>query len=252
MGLKKLVAGNWKMHGLSNDLDEVKAIATAAAVYPAVDVALCVPAILVERAARAVPGFAIGGQDVHHAEKGAHTGCTSALMLLDAGASLTIVGHSERREAQRESDSEVKAKAEAALSVGLGVILCVGESLEVRDGGGAIAAVMQQLDGSLPDDMDGEAELAVAYEPIWAIGTGKIPTESEISEMHAAIRARLRERYGDAGSGIRILYGGSVKSSNAAEIFAIRDVDGALVGGASLKNHDFVPIVAAAAAVSGK
>jgi len=252
MGLKKLVAGNWKMHGLSNDLDEVKAIATAAAVYPAVDVALCVPAILVERAARAVPGFAIGGQDVHHAEKGAHTGCTSALMLLDAGASLTIVGHSERREAQRESDSEVKAKAEAALSVGLGVILCVGESLEVRDGGGAIAAVMQQLDGSLPDDIDGEAELAVAYEPIWAIGTGKIPTDNEISEMHAAIRARLRERYGDAGSGIRILYGGSVKSSNAAEIFAIRDVDGALVGGASLKNQDFVPIVAAAAAVSGK
>jgi triosephosphate isomerase len=252
MGLKKLVAGNWKMHGLSNDLDEVKAIATAAAVYPSVDVALCVPAILVERAARAVPGFAIGGQDVHHAEKGAHTGCTSALMLLDAGASLTIVGHSERREAQRESDSEVKTKAEAALSVGLGVILCVGESLEVRDGGGAIAAVMQQLDGSLPDDIDGEAELAVAYEPIWAIGTGKIPTDSEISEMHAAIRARLRERYGDAGSGIRILYGGSVKSSNAAEIFAIRDVDGALVGGASLKNQDFVPIVAAAAAVSGK
>jgi triosephosphate isomerase len=252
MGLKKLVAGNWKMHGLSNDLDEVKAIATAAAVYPAVDVALCVPAILVERAARAVPGFAIGGQDVHHAEKGAHTGCTSALMLLDAGATLTIVGHSERREAQRESDSEVKAKAEAALSVGLGVILCVGESLEVRDGGGAIAAVMQQLDGSLPNDIDGEAELAVAYEPIWAIGTGKIPTDSEISEMHAAIRARLRERYGDAGSGIRILYGGSVKSSNAAEIFAIRDVDGALVGGASLKNQDFVPIVAAAAAVSGK
>ena len=252
MGLKKLVAGNWKMHGLSNDLDEVKAIATAAAVYPAVDVALCVPAILVERAARAVPGFAIGGQDVHHAEKGAHTGCTSALMLLDAGASLTIVGHSERREAQRESDSEVRAKADAALSVGLGVILCVGESLEVRDGGGAIAAVMQQLDGSLPDDIDGEAELALAYEPIWAIGTGKIPTESEISEMHAAIRARLRERYGDAGSGIRILYGGSVKSSNAAEIFAIRDVDGALVGGASLKNQDFVPIVAAAAAVSGK
>jgi len=252
MALRKLVAGNWKMHGLSSDLEEIRAIAAAAQGYSGVDVALCVPSILIERAARAVPGFPIGGQDVHQAEKGAHTGCTSALMLLDAGASLTIVGHSERREAQRESDSEVKAKAEAALSVGLGVILCVGESLEVRDGGGAIAAVMQQLDGSLPDDMDGEAELAVAYEPIWAIGTGKIPTESEISEMHAAIRARLRERYGDAGSGIRILYGGSVKSSNAAEIFAIRDVDGALVGGASLKNQDFVPIVAAAAAVSGK
>lgn len=252
MRLKKLVAGNWKMHGLSNDLDEVKAIATAAAVYPAVDVALCVPAVLVERAARAVPGFAIGGQDVHHAEKGAHTGCTSALMLRDAGASLTIVGHSERREAQRESDSEVKAKAEAALSAGLGVILCVGESLELRDSGRAVSTVMAQLDGSLPVDINREAELAIAYEPIWAIGTGMIPTDGEIGEMHAAIRARLRERYGDPGVGIRILYGGSVKASNADEIFAIRDVDGALVGGASLKNQDFVPIVAAAAAASGE
>ena len=252
MRLKKLVAGNWKMHGLSNDLDEVKAIATAAAVYPAVDVALCVPAVLVERAARAVPGFAIGGQDVHHAEKGAHTGCTSALMLRDAGASLTIVGHSERREAQRESDSEVKAKAEAALSAGLGVILCVGETLELRDSGRAVSTVMAQLDGSLPVDINREAELAIAYEPIWAIGTGMIPTDGEIGEMHAAIRARLRERYGDPGVGIRILYGGSVKASNADEIFAIRDVDGALVGGASLKNQDFVPIVAAAAAASGE
>ena len=250
MRLKKLVAGNWKMHGLSNDLDEVKAIATAAAVYPAVDVALCVPAVLVERAARAVPGFAIGGQDVHHAEKGAHTGCTSALMLRDAGASLTIVGHSERREAQRESDSEVKA--EAALSAGLGVILCVGETLELRDSGRAVSTVMAQLDGSLPVDINREAELAIAYEPIWAIGTGMIPTDGEIGEMHAAIRARLRERYGDPGVGIRILYGGSVKASNADEIFAIRDVDGALVGGASLKNQDFVPIVAAAAAASGE
>ena len=252
MRLKKLVAGNWKMHGLSNDLDEVKAIATAAAAYPAVDVALCVPAVLVERAARAVPGFAIGGQDVHHAEKGAHTGCTSALMLRDAGASLTIVGHSERREAQRESDSEVKAKAEAALSAGLGVILCVGESLELRDSGRAVSTVMAQLDGSLPVDINREAELAIAYEPIWAIGTGMIPTDGEIGEMHAAIRARLRERYGGPGAGIRILYGGSVKASNADEIFAIRDVDGALVGGASLKNQDFVPIVAAAAAASGE
>ena len=252
MGLKKLVAGNWIMHGLSIDLVEVKAIATAAAVYPAVDVALCVPAILVERAARAVPGFAIGGQDVHHAEKGAHTGCTSALMLRDAGASLTIVGHSERREAQRESDSEVKAKAEAALSAGLGVILCVGESLELRDSGRAVSTVMAQLDGSLPVDINREAELAIAYEPIWAIGTGMIPTDGEIGEMHAAIRARLRERYGEPGAGIRILYGGSVKASNADEIFAIRDVDGALVGGASLKNQDFVPIVAAAAAASGE
>ena len=250
MGLKKLVAGNWKMHGLSNNLDEVKAIAAAAALYPTVDVALCVPAVLIDRAARAVPGFTIGGQDVHYAEKGAHTGCTSPLMLLDAGASLTIVGHSERRDSQRESDAEVKAKADAALSAGLAVILCVGESLEVRDGGGALAAVMRQLDGSLPDSVAAEVELAIAYEPIWAIGTGKIPSIDEIAQMHAAIRTKLLERYGDAGAHVRILYGGSVKSTNAREIFTIPNVDGALVGGASLKNQDFVPIVAAAASAS--
>jgi triosephosphate isomerase len=253
MRLKKLVAGNWKMHGLSSDLDEVRAIAAAAARdYPGVDVALCVPAILVERAARAVPGFAIGGQDVHHADKGAHTGCTSALMLVDAGARLTIVGHSERRDAQRESDEEVMAKAEAALSVGLNVILCVGETIEVRERGGAVATVSAQLDGSLPGSLEGEAELAIAYEPIWAIGTGKVPTTPEIAEMHAAIRGKLRERYGTEGGQVRILYGGSVKASNAGEIFAIPDVDGALVGGASLKAADFIPIVAAAAtAVEG-
>jgi triosephosphate isomerase len=251
MGLRKLVAGNWKMHGLSSDLDEIRAIAAASSRYPGVDVALCVPAILIERAARAVPGFAIGGQDVHEADKGAHTGCTSALMLLDAGASLAIVGHSERRDAQRESDDEVKAKAEAALAVGLGVILCVGESLEVRESGAAVGTVATQLDRSLPASLNQEAELAIAYEPIWAIGTGKIPAMDEIAEMHASIRARLVERYGDDGAGVRILYGGSVKASNATEIFAIADVDGALVGGASLKAADFLPIVAAAAAVEG-
>jgi triosephosphate isomerase (TIM) len=247
--LRKLVAGNWKMHGLSSDLEEVRGIAVAGRDYPSVDIALCVPAILIERAARAVPGFAIGGQDVHHAEKGAHTGCTSALMLLDAGASLTIVGHSERREGQRESDDEVKAKAEAALAVGLAVILCVGESLETRESGRAVETVLAQLDGSLPgrDKGDGEAELAIAYEPIWAIGTGKVPTSPEIAEMHAAIRAKLGERYGSAGAQLRILYGGSVKGSNAAEIFSLANVDGALVGGASLKTADFLPIVAAAA-----
>lgn len=245
MGLRKLVAGNWKMYGLSSDLVQVKTIAAQARDYPEVDVALCMPAILIERAVRAVPGFAIGGQDVHHVEKGAHTGCTSALMLLDAGAVLTIVGHSERREAQRESDAEVKAKAEAALSVGLSVILCVGESLEVRERGGAILTVMAQLDGSLPSSLEGEAELAIAYEPIWAIGTGKIPTVQEIGEMHSAIRARLGERFGAAGAHVRILYGGSVKPSNAAEIFGIADVDGALVGGASLVAADFWAIVEA-------
>jgi len=247
MALNKLVAGNWKMHGLSADLAEIKAIADASRQYPSVDVALCVPAILIERASRAVPGFAIGGQDVHEAEKGAHTGCTSAEMLLDAGASLTIVGHSERRDAQRESDAEVKAKAAAGLSRGLAVILCVGESLDVREAGDAIATVTAQLDGSLPDDV-GAATLAIAYEPIWAIGTGKVPTTDEIGEMHAAIRAKLGERYGKAGSAVRILYGGSVKASNAQDIFGVPDVDGALVGGASLKATDFMPIVAAAAA----
>jgi triosephosphate isomerase len=248
MALKKLVAGNWKMHGLSADLDDVRAIASQSAAYSDVDVALCVPAILVDRAASAVPGFTIGGQDVHHAEKGAHTGCTSALMLLDAGASLTIVGHSERRDAQRESDDEVKAKAEAALAVGLSVILCVGEALEVRERGDAVETVVQQLGGSLPGSMDGEAELAIAYEPIWAIGTGKIPTIQEIGEMHAALRNQLVNRYGVPGEQVRILYGGSVKASNAQEIFGIADVDGALVGGASLKAADFIPIVAAASA----
>jgi triosephosphate isomerase len=250
MTLKKLVAGNWKMHGLSSDLDEIRAIAAASNDYPTVDVALCVPAILIERAARAVPGLTIGGQDVHHAEKGAYTGCTSALMLLDAGASLTIVGHSERRDAQRESDDEVRAKAEAALAVGLAVILCVGEALEIRERGNAVSSVMSQLDGSLPGTIEGEAELAIAYEPIWAIGTGKIPTIGEIAEMHAAIRAKLRDRYGVPGEQVRVLYGGSVKPSNATEIFAISDVDGALVGGASLKADDFMPIVAAAAVAS--
>ncbi|HEX8840010.1 MAG TPA: triose-phosphate isomerase [Sphingomicrobium sp.] len=247
MALKKLVAGNWKMHGLSSDLEEIRAIAAASADYPDVDTALCVPAILIERAASAVPGFTIGGQDVHHAEKGAHTGCTSALMLLDAGATLTIVGHSERRDAQRESDDEVKAKSEAALSVGLSVILCVGEALEVRERGDAVLTVVSQLEGSLPGSIECEAELAVAYEPIWAIGTGKIPTLAEIGEMHAAIRQQLKDRYGVAGEQVRILYGGSVKASNAVEIFSIADVDGALVGGASLKSTDFIPIVAAAA-----
>jgi triosephosphate isomerase len=248
MALRKLVAGNWKMHGVSSDLDQVRAIAEASRDYPNVDVALCVPAILIDRAARAVTGFAIGGQDVHHAHKGAHTGCTSALMLLDAGASLTIVGHSERRAAQRESNEEVKAKAEAALSVGLGVIMCVGESMDVRERGGAVGAVMAQLDGSLPDSLEGEAEFAISYEPIWAIGTGKIPTSDEIREMQAAVRSKLSERYGGDGAQVRILYGGSVNASNAGEIFSIPDVDGALVGGASLKAVDFMPIVAAAAA----
>ena len=244
MTRRKLVAGNWKMHGLAADLKEIEAIAAAAARNPQVDVAMCVPAILIERAARAVPGFAIGAQDVHQAEKGAHTGCISAAMLVEAGAKLTIVGHSERREGQRESDAEVRAKATAGLAAGLDVILCVGESLAVREAGDAVATVAAQLDASLPADSD---QLAIAYEPIWAIGTGKVPTIDDIGAMHAALRGRLVAAFGEPGNAVRILYGGSVKGSNADEIFAVADVDGALVGGASLAAADFIPSVEAAA-----
>ena len=170
MANRKLVAGNWKMNGTAADLAEASAIAAGAGA--GVDVALCLPATLIERAGRALPGFAIGGQDVHAAASGAHTGDISAGMLLDAGASLTLVGHSERRAAHSETNADVKAKVEAAVSAGLDVILCVGESLEVREAGEAIATVAAQLADSLPD---GAARLTVAYEPIWAIGTGKVP-----------------------------------------------------------------------------
>ena len=241
MANRKLVAGNWKMNGTAADLAEASAIAAGAGA--GVNVALCLPATLIERAGRALPGFAIGGQDVHGAASGAHTGDISAGMLLDAGASLTIVGHSERRAAHNETNADVRAKAEAAVSAGLDVILCVGESLEVREAGTAIATVAAQLADSLPD---GAARLTVAYEPIWAIGTGKVPSVEDIAAMHEALRARLVASFGDAGAAVRILYGGSVKGSNAGEIFAIPDVDGALVGGASLTAADFLPIVDAA------
>ena len=246
MARRKLVAGNWKMHGLSDDLGQVTAISIASETAD-VDVALCLPATLIERAVRSAPGFAIGGQDVHQADKGAHTGCISAAMLLDCGARLTIVGHSERREAQHESDADVKAKAEAAMLAGLDVILCVGESDSVREAGGAVATVSAQLDVSLPSSIGEAARFSVAYEPIWAIGTGKVPSVGDIGEMHAALRARLVATFGEAGKEVRILYGGSVKAANAAEIFAVADVDGALVGVASLASADFVPIVQAAA-----
>ena len=246
MARKMLVVGNWKMHGLGADIEEIRTIADAASRNPAVDVGVCVPATLIERAVRAVPGLPIGAQDVHFSEKGAHTGCVSAQMIADAGASLVIVGHSERRDAQRESDDEVRSKAEAGLRAGLLVILCVGESLLVREAGDAIPTVLRQLEESLPRDA-GVTQLAIAYEPIWAIGTGMTPTIDDIDEMHSAIRKQLTDRYGESGEGIRILYGGSVKPGNAAEIFSVMDVDGALVGGASLKASDFVPIIEAAA-----
>ena len=247
MARRMLVAGNWKMNGVAENLADIRAIADGASRYPGVDVSLCLPAALIHRAAEAVPGFPIGGQDVHYLESGAHTGCTSAAMLVDAGARLTIVGHSERREGQHESDADIRAKAEAALAAGLGVILCIGESLATREEGRAIAVVDRQLAASLPGQIGAPEDFSIAYEPIWAIGTGKVPTIADIDDMHRALRQRLAAAYGASADQIRILYGGSVKASNAAEIFSVEDVDGALVGGASLKAADFMPIVEAAA-----
>jgi triosephosphate isomerase len=249
-GVAKLVAGNWKMHGTSADLGEVLKIAEAAAQRKnTVDVALALPATLIHRAAEAVPGFAVGAQDVHCNPRGAHTGDIAVEMLHDAGARFAIVGHSERREAHREADADVRAKAQAALDAGLQVILCVGESEAERSAGRALDVVSAQVDASLPRcDAARPDTLALAYEPIWAIGTGLVASPADIGEMHAAIRERLIAAYGEAGAGVRILYGGSVKAGNASEIFAVPNVDGALVGGASLKAADFLPIVEAAAA----
>jgi len=253
MALCKYVVGNWKMHGVAADIAEVRAIADGAKAFPNVDVALCLPSILIERAARAVPDLPIGAQDVHFAEKGAHTGNISTVMLHDAGASLTLVGHSERREGHHESDEVVRMKAEAALAAGLSVILCIGESLAVREAGQAVATVEAQLDASLPKGDAAAAgvpaRFAIAYEPIWAIGTGKVASPADIAEMHDALRGRLVAAFGDAGNQVRILYGGSVNASNAAEIFAVDNVDGALVGGASLSAEKFLPIVKAAASI---
>lgn len=238
---RMLIAGNWKMHGTAAHIGEIVRI--AASIPFEVDAALCLPATLIERAARAVPGFAIGAQDVHCEPNGAFTGDVCAAQLHDAGASIVIVGHSERRDAHREDDAAVRAKATAALAAGLRVILCVGESLEVREAGDAIATVCGQLDASLPP----VAVEAVAYEPIWAIGSGRTPSLEDIAAMHAALRGRLVEAYGEQGRAVRLLYGGSVKPTNAEGIFGVADVDGALVGGASLSAADFLPIVEAAA-----
>lgn len=244
---RKLVAGNWKMHGLKADLGEVRAI--AAAVPGEVDAALCVPFTLIEAAADAAGNLPIGAQDVHEDEKGAHTGCISAAMLLEAGATLTIVGHSERRADQHETDAQVKAKAEAAHKAGLRVILCIGETLEERDAGQAEAVVTGQVTASLPAGASADW-LALAYEPVWAIGTGRTPTEADVAAMHGAIRAKLRELVGGEADRLQILYGGSVNGANAAALLDCADVDGALVGGASLTAEKFVPIIEAAASLS--
>lgn len=244
MGLRKLVAGNWKMNGTLAGLAELDAIAEAAARRTGLDVAVCPPFTLIAPAAQLRPDLAIGAQDCAAAASGAHTGCVSAGMIVEAGGRLAIVGHSERRAAQHETDAEVRAKAAAAIAAGLIAIVCVGESEAERDAGEAEAVVTRQLRGSLPRDATG-ATLVVAYEPIWAIGTGRTPSLDDVAAIHATIRAELRAVLGDEGARVRILYGGSVKPDNARALMAVAEVDGALVGGASLKADDFLGIAAA-------
>jgi triosephosphate isomerase len=248
---RPLIAGNWKMNGLAaNGLalaSNVAARAAAAGASIACDIAIAPPATLLREVSARLAGGPVlaGGQDCHDAPGGAHTGDLSAAMLKDAGAKFTIVGHSERRGDHDESDNLVRAKAEAALAAGLLTIVCVGETEEERDDGDAVAVVIAQIDGSLPAVASPQSTV-VAYEPVWAIGTGRTATLAEIAEIHGAIRGHLAERFG-GGEGFRILYGGSVKPGNAAEILALDDVDGALVGGASLNAEDFWAIVTACA-----
>ncbi len=240
-----LIAGNWKMNGVAASLSEAQAVAAGIGATTA-RVAICPPATLIARAAFAVKGTALllGGQDCRAETSGAFTGDVSAEMLTDAGASLVILGHSERRAGYGETDALVAAKVEAALGAGLEPIVCVGETLEERKAGKALEIVTGQVRGSLPAVLDGKA-FSVAYEPVWAIGTGLTPTTPEIEEVHVAIRATLVEIFGDHGKVPPILYGGSVKPSNAAEILHAAEVGGALVGGASLKAEDFLGIIAA-------
>lgn len=240
----KLIAGNWKMNGLGASLAEVEALGVALeADRPACRVALCPPATLVDRMARlAGAGIEIGGQDCRAETHGAFTGDISAAMLRDAGATLVILGHSERRQGHGETDALVARKAEAALEAGLEPIVCVGETFDQREAGRAVEVVRSQVMGSLPLALAGRA-FAVAYEPVWAIGTGLTPTLAQIEAVHRAVRAAMIERLGLAIAATPILYGGSVKPDNAAEILAVAEVGGALVGGASLKAADFLGII---------
>jgi triosephosphate isomerase len=242
-----LIAGNWKMNGLGADLAEALALAGTLAREPAAArVALCPPATLIERMAQALAGsvVAVGGQDCHAEDAGAFTGDVSAQMLAEAGASLVIVGHSERRAAHGESDALVAAKAAAAIRAGLEPIICVGESLAQRRSGRALEVVSRQIETSVPRTLAG-AVFAIAYEPIWAIGSGLTPSIAEIEEVHGAIREVLAYGFGKVAAAIPILYGGSVKPSNAAEILKAQNVGGALVGGASLRTADFLGIIEA-------
>jgi triosephosphate isomerase len=245
MTRRPLVAGNWKMNGLAASLPELMAISGgySAALKAKADFLICPPATLIREASVQVAGTGvlIGGQDCHGKASGAHTGDISAEMLKDVGASYVIVGHSERRADHSESDAVVRAKAEAGLRVGLVIIVCVGERKEQREAGKAVAVVREQLAGSIPDAATA-ATLVVAYEPVWAIGTGLTPTKADVADMHKAIRETLSQRFGAEGQNTRILYGGSVKPENARDLIIQPDVDGSLIGGASLKAKDFLGI----------
>ncbi|HPN07236.1 MAG TPA: triose-phosphate isomerase [Hyphomonadaceae bacterium] len=240
---KKLVAGNWKMNGLMASLSEVQAMVTGAASVPGVELAICPPATLAAAIGGALKASSIGlgGQDCHAEKSGAFTGDISAEMWADVGAKYVIVGHSERRTLHGETDAIVSAKASAVIRAGLTPIICVGESLAERDSGRTLDVITTQLAGSVPDAA-GQTPVVIAYEPVWAIGTGRTPTVAQVAEVHGAIAAAMEARFGAAGKGIRLLYGGSVKPDNAKELMAVAGVDGALVGGASLKAADFLRI----------
>jgi len=243
--MRTLLAGNWKMNGLRASLSEIRALGRAFAdAAPSGDVVICPPATLVAEAVRAAEGtrIAIGGQNCHAKPSGAFTGELAAEMLRDAGATYVILGHSERRQYNGETDAIVAEKVLAAKRADLTAILCVGESERERDAGKAVSVVTRQLAASIPDGVS-PSDLVVAYEPVWAIGAGRTPTLPQIEEIHRAARAALVKRFGAGAAAIRILYGGSVKPDNAAEILAAAEVNGALVGGASLKAGDFLAII---------
>ena len=249
MALRPLIVGNWKMNGTRATLAEARAIDRAAARHPSVEVGLAPPFTLIGAMVEAVQGIKVGGQDCHAEASGAYTGDVSAPLLADTGASFVIVGHSERRAGHGESDAVVRAKAQAALAGDLEVIVCVGETEAQRDAGQAEGVVGAQVQGSLPQGEGAAARLSVAYEPIWAIGTGRVPSVADVGAMHKAIRAQLLAFYGEAGAEVRILYGGSVNAGNAAELLRADEVGGALVGGASLTAESFAAIISAAAAI---
>ena len=241
---RKLAAGNWKMNGLRRDLTEIDAL-RALHPTPQVDLLLCLPSVLLSEGAARAEGHAltIGAQDCHHRRSGAHTGDISASMVADTGASAVILGHSERRDEHEESSEIVRKKARRAMEAGLTAVICLGESLDEREALNTLDIIDGQLSASVPDNATG-LNLVIAYEPIWSIGTGLTPTLEQIGEVHDFIRTRLERRFGPGvGQGVRILYGGSVKPENCAEIFQVSNVDGALVGGASLKAVDFSLII---------